>query len=134
MIENIKERLNQIVHTTLREVVGQHTIDDMLAETSKINVDIKQMLDLQTADWGVLVTLVGLRDIRLPDTMSERWHAKRTRPLELQPRNFQTPDRDRRQVLNCPRATVTHRDEQVEQLSVSISAPYPGIGQLGPSR
>jgi hypothetical protein len=48
------------------------------------------MLDLQTADWGVLVTLVGLKDIRLPDTTSERWHGKRTHPLEMQPRNLQT--------------------------------------------
>ncbi|MFZ2058274.1 MAG: glycosyltransferase [Acidimicrobiales bacterium] len=75
-VENIKERLNEITQTTLRQVVGQHTFDDMVAETSKINVDIKQMLEPQTADWGVLVTLVGLKDIRLPDTMSERRHAK----------------------------------------------------------
>jgi regulator of protease activity HflC (stomatin/prohibitin superfamily) len=89
-VENTKERLSQIAQTILREVVGQHTFDDMLAETNEINVDIKQMLDLQTADWGVLVTLVGLKDIRLPDTTSERWHGKRTHPLEMQPRNLQT--------------------------------------------
>ena len=75
-VENIKERLNEITQTTLRQVVGQHTLDDMLAETSKINVDIKQMLEPQTADWGVLVTLVGLKDIRLPDTITERRHSK----------------------------------------------------------
>jgi regulator of protease activity HflC (stomatin/prohibitin superfamily) len=60
-IENIKEAINQIAQTTLRKVVGQHTLDEMLAETDKINVDIKEILDLQTADWGVLVTLVELR-------------------------------------------------------------------------
>ena len=75
-IENIEEPLNEIARTTLRQVIGQHTLDDVLAETSKINVDIQQMLDLQIADWGVLVTLVGLKDVRLPDTMTERWHAK----------------------------------------------------------
>jgi regulator of protease activity HflC (stomatin/prohibitin superfamily) len=67
-LESIKERLSQIAQTTLRQVVGQHTLDDMLAETSKVNVDIKQVLQPQIADWGVLVTLVGLKDIRLPDT------------------------------------------------------------------
>ena len=56
-IENIKEAINQIAQTTLRKVVGQHTLDEMLAETDKINIDIKEILDLQTADWGVLVTL-----------------------------------------------------------------------------
>lgn len=68
-IENIKGAINQIAQTTLRKVVGQHTLDEMLAETDKINIDIKEILDLQTADWGVLVTLVELKDIQLPDTM-----------------------------------------------------------------
>src|SRR5664280_1550095 len=68
-IENIKEAINQIAQTTLRKVVGQHTLDEMLAETERINVVIKEILDLQTVDWGVLVTLVELKDIQLPDAM-----------------------------------------------------------------
>jgi regulator of protease activity HflC (stomatin/prohibitin superfamily) len=68
-IENIETAINQIAQTTLRKVVGQHTLDEMLAETDRINVDIKEILDIQTADWGVLVTLVELKDIQLPDTM-----------------------------------------------------------------
>ena len=51
VIENVKEAINQIAQTTLRKVVGQHTLDEMLAETDKINIDIKEILDLQTADW-----------------------------------------------------------------------------------
>jgi regulator of protease activity HflC (stomatin/prohibitin superfamily) len=70
-LENIEKPLNEIARTTLRQVVGQHTLDDMLADTSKIDVDIQQMLELQIAGLGVLVTLVGLRDIRLRDTMPE---------------------------------------------------------------
>ena len=68
-IENVEAAINQIAQTTLRKVVGQHTLDEMLAETDKINVDIKEILDRQTEDWGVLVTLVELKDIQLPDTM-----------------------------------------------------------------
>ena len=68
-IENVQEAINQIAQTTLRKVVGQHTLDEMLAETDAINVDIREILDVQTADWGVLVTLVELKDIQLPDTM-----------------------------------------------------------------
>jgi len=68
-IENVREATNQIAQTTLRKVVGQHTLDQILAETDKINVDIKEILDAQTADWGVLVTLVELKDILLPDSM-----------------------------------------------------------------
>jgi regulator of protease activity HflC (stomatin/prohibitin superfamily) len=50
-------------------VVGQHTLDETLAETDKINTQIREILDRTTADWGVLVTLVELKDIQLPDSM-----------------------------------------------------------------
>jgi regulator of protease activity HflC (stomatin/prohibitin superfamily) len=68
-IENVREAISQIAQTTLRKVVGQHTLDEMLAETDRINVVIKEILDVQTAEWGVVVTLVELKDILLPDTM-----------------------------------------------------------------
>ena len=68
-IENVMEAINQIAQTTLRKVVGQHTLDEMLAETDRINVVIKEILDVQTADWGVVVTLVELKDIQLPEAM-----------------------------------------------------------------
>jgi regulator of protease activity HflC (stomatin/prohibitin superfamily) len=68
-IENVHAAINQIAQTTLRKVVGQHTLDETLAETDQINVDIRKILDITTAEWGVEVTLVELKDIQLPDTM-----------------------------------------------------------------
>jgi regulator of protease activity HflC (stomatin/prohibitin superfamily) len=68
-IENVASAINQIAQTTLRKVVGQHTLDETLAETDRINVSIRQILDVQTEEWGVVVTLVELKDIQLPDTM-----------------------------------------------------------------
>lgn len=68
-IENVAAAINQIAQTTLRNVVGQHTLDETLAETDKINTQIREILDRTTADWGVLVTLVELKDIQLPDSM-----------------------------------------------------------------
>src|SRR5437762_6683417 len=68
-IENVAAAINQIAQTTLRKVVGQHTLDETLAETDRINVDIRQILDVQTEDWGVVVTLVELKDIQLPESM-----------------------------------------------------------------
>jgi regulator of protease activity HflC (stomatin/prohibitin superfamily) len=50
-------------------VVGQHTLDQTLSETDKINLDIRKILDVSTVEWGVEVTLVELKDIQLPDTM-----------------------------------------------------------------
>jgi len=68
-IESIVAAIDQIAQTTLRKVVGQHTLDEMLAETDRINVDIREILDVQTEDWGVIITLVELKDIQLPDSM-----------------------------------------------------------------
>ena len=48
---------------------GQHSLDQTLAETDKINLDIRKILDATTTDWGVEVTLVELKDIQLPDSM-----------------------------------------------------------------
>jgi regulator of protease activity HflC (stomatin/prohibitin superfamily) len=68
-IENVAAAINQIAQTSLRKVVGQHTLDETLAETDRINVDIREILDVQTEDWGVVVTLVELKDIQLPESM-----------------------------------------------------------------
>jgi len=68
-IENVQAAINQIAQTTLRKVVGQHTLDETLSETDRINVDIREILDVTTVAWGVEVTLVELKDIQLPDSM-----------------------------------------------------------------
>ncbi|MHB1172369.1 MAG: slipin family protein [Lacisediminihabitans sp.] len=69
VIENVHAAIDQIAQTTLRKVVGQHTLDETLAETDILNVNIREILDVQTLDWGVEVTLVELKDILLPDSM-----------------------------------------------------------------
>jgi regulator of protease activity HflC (stomatin/prohibitin superfamily) len=68
-IENVRAAIDQIAQTTLRKVVGQHSLDETLSETDQINLDIRRILDVTTADWGVEVTLVELKDIQLPDSM-----------------------------------------------------------------
>jgi regulator of protease activity HflC (stomatin/prohibitin superfamily) len=68
-IENVSDAINQIAQTTLRAVVGRHTLDETLSETDKINKNIREILDVQTEEWGVKVTVVELKDIQLPDSM-----------------------------------------------------------------
>jgi len=68
-IEDVRAAINQIAQTTLRKVVGQHSLDETLSDTDTINLDIRQILDATTAEWGVEVTLVELKDIQLPDSM-----------------------------------------------------------------
>lgn len=68
-IENVAAAINQIAQTTLRKVVGRHSLDQTLSETERINTDIREILDALTLEWGVAVTLVELKDIQLPDGM-----------------------------------------------------------------
>jgi regulator of protease activity HflC (stomatin/prohibitin superfamily) len=68
-IENVAAAINQIAQTTLRAVVGRHTLDETLSETERINQNIREILDVQTEEWGVQVTLVELKDIQLPESM-----------------------------------------------------------------
>ncbi|AMB58493.1 slipin family protein [Microterricola viridarii] len=68
-IEDVGAAIDQIAQTTLRKVIGQHTLDETLAETETLNLNIREILDHNTLDWGVEVTLVELKDILLPDSM-----------------------------------------------------------------
>ena len=67
-IENVDAAIDQIAQTTLRNVVGQHTLDETLSETDLINVNIRRSW-MSPLEWGVEVTLVELKDIQLPDSM-----------------------------------------------------------------
>lgn len=58
-----------ISQTTLRKVLGQSELDELLAHREKINIQLQEIIDRQTAPWGVKVTTVEVRDVVLPDTM-----------------------------------------------------------------
>lgn len=68
-IENVAAAINQISQTTLRKVVGQHMLDEVLSETDALNASIPAILDELTKDWGVVVTIVELKDIQVPEEM-----------------------------------------------------------------
>ncbi len=60
---------SQIAQTTLRSVLGQSSLDDLLAERDKINLQLQQIIDLQTEPWGVKVSIVEVKDVELPQSM-----------------------------------------------------------------
>lgn len=68
-IENVVSATYQIAQTTVRNVVGQSSLDTVLSETPAINDKIKAILDTATEKWGIYVATVELKDIQLPDTM-----------------------------------------------------------------
>lgn len=68
-IEDVNNAVNQISQTTVRNVVGQFSLDQLLSQTLDINAQIKNVIDTHTEPWGVEVTAVEIKDIALPDNM-----------------------------------------------------------------
>lgn len=68
-IEDANKAVNQISQTTVRNVVGQFSLDQLLSQTVDINAQIKNVIDEHTEPWGVQVTAVEIKDIALPDNM-----------------------------------------------------------------
>lgn len=68
-IEDVYKAVNQISQTTVRNVIGQFKLDEVLSQTPEINQKIKDVIDSHTEPWGVAVTVVEIKDITLPDNM-----------------------------------------------------------------
>jgi regulator of protease activity HflC (stomatin/prohibitin superfamily) len=68
-IENVYNAINQISQTTVRNVIGQFNLDELLAHTSDINTKIKDVIDKHTEPWGVQVSAVEIKDVVLPENM-----------------------------------------------------------------
>jgi len=68
-VENIYSAVNQISQTTVRNIVGQFSLDQLLSQTLDINASIKNVIDGHTESWGAQVTAVEIKDIVLPENM-----------------------------------------------------------------
>jgi regulator of protease activity HflC (stomatin/prohibitin superfamily) len=68
-VENVYEATSQLAQTTLRSVLGQHDLDEMLSERDKLNKDIQQILDEHTDNWGIKVTNVEIKHVDLNESM-----------------------------------------------------------------
>ena len=68
-IQNVVAATYQIAQTTVRNIVGQSSLDEVLSETTAINAKIKNVLEASTEKWGILVSTVEVKDIQLPDSM-----------------------------------------------------------------
>jgi regulator of protease activity HflC (stomatin/prohibitin superfamily) len=68
-IENFMVATSQIAQTTLRSVLGQHVLDELLSERDKINAILQQIIDEATAPWGVKVSIVEVKDVEIPASM-----------------------------------------------------------------
>jgi len=68
-IENFMVATSQIAQTTLRSVLGQHVLDELLAERDKINSILQQIIDESTSPWGIKVSIVEVKDVEIPSGM-----------------------------------------------------------------
>jgi regulator of protease activity HflC (stomatin/prohibitin superfamily) len=68
-VENFLLATSQLAQTTLRSVLGKHTLDEMLAERDRLNSAIQEILDAQTENWGIKVSSVEIKQVDLNDTM-----------------------------------------------------------------
>jgi regulator of protease activity HflC (stomatin/prohibitin superfamily) len=86
-VENRVEATSQLAQTTLRSVLGQHELDDLLAERDKLNSDIQSILDQATATWGIKVSNVEIKHVDLDESMvraiAAQAEAERTRRAKV---------------------------------------------------
>ena len=86
-VEHFYDAISQLAQTTLRSVLGQHELDEMLAERDKLNSDIQGLLDLQTDAWGIKVANVEIKHVDLDESMiraiAKQAEAERTRRAKV---------------------------------------------------
>jgi regulator of protease activity HflC (stomatin/prohibitin superfamily) len=86
-VENFLQATSQLAQTTLRSVLGKHTLDEMLAERDKLNQDIQEILDAQTESWGVKVANVEIKQVDIGESMvraiARQAEAERTRRAKI---------------------------------------------------
>src|SRR6187401_2759767 len=68
-VENFMVATSQIAQTTLRAVLGQHVLDELLSEREKINSILQEIIDGQTAPWGIKISIVEVKDVEIPTGM-----------------------------------------------------------------
>src|SRR5690349_6148050 len=68
-VENFLAATSQIAQTTLRSVLGQHVLDELLSEREKINEILQRIIDESTAPWGIKVSIVEVKDVKIPSNM-----------------------------------------------------------------
>ncbi len=86
-VANVFEATSQLSQTTLRSVLGQHELDDMLAERDKLNTDIQGLLDARTDNWGIKVANVEIKHVDLDESMiraiAQQAEAERARRAKI---------------------------------------------------
>jgi regulator of protease activity HflC (stomatin/prohibitin superfamily) len=86
-VENFMEATSQLAQTTLRSVLGQHELDELLSERDRLNVDVQDILDQQTDNWGIKVSNVEIKHVDIDESMiraiAQQAEAERSRRAKV---------------------------------------------------
>ncbi|GGG52850.1 membrane protein [Pseudohongiella nitratireducens] len=86
-VENFMEATGQLAQTTLRSVLGQHELDELLSERERLNADIQEILDQQTDNWGIKVSNVEIKHVDIDESMiraiAQQAEAERARRAKI---------------------------------------------------
>jgi len=115
-VENVFEATSQLSQTTLRSVLGQHELDDMLAERDKLNEDIQNILDQRTDNWGIKVANVEIKHVDLDESMiraiAQQAEAERSRRAKV----INAEGEKQAATMLAEAANMLAREEQALQL------------------
>src|SRR5881409_2090999 len=115
-VENYMAATSQISQTTLRSVLGQHVLDELLSEREKINAILQEIIDEATGPWGIKVSIVEVKDVEIPSTMQRAM----ARQAEAEPER-------RAKVINAE--GEFQAAEKLKQ-AAEIMTPYPMALQM----
>ena len=101
-VEDFHYATSQLAQTTLRSVLGQADLDDLLSERDRLNRELQRLLDQQTDPWGIKVSAVEVKHVDLPDNM-QRAMARQRKP------NARSVQRSSTQRANSRRLSASHR-------------------------
>ncbi len=115
-VANVFEATSQLSQTTLRSVLGQHELDDMLAEREKLNADIQGLLDQRTDNWGIKVANVEIKHVDLDESMiraiAQQAEAERARRAKI----INAEAEKQAATMLAEAANILSKEEQALQL------------------
>jgi len=124
-VQNFMLATSQISQTSLRSVVGEVSLDELLSERDKINNRLQKIIDQQTDPWGIKVSIVEIKDVQIPDNM-QRAIAQQAE-AERERRAGKRADRDRRRMAKCLTQIKNTPSDKLELLTSVMLQQFGGL-------
>src|SRR5919199_93748 len=128
-VENFMVATSQIAQTTLRSVLGQHQLDELLSEREKINTILQEIIDEQTAPWGIKVSIVEVKDVEIPQGMQHAMARQAEAERERRAKGINAEGEFQAAARLAEAADVISRNPATLQLRYLQTLSEVGVGQ-----